>query len=133
MLFSQVLLFVLVVNALILNTLAQQTHVAAEGIIMHISDLNTLGLYSIVVTTLMRSSTFYIVSQYFAIYLQCSVHIVLSHTIISQNIFVFQSTMYCLLCKPLTFLSVSQQAFWCLVQICEKYLPGYYSAGLVSE
>ena len=25
-----------------------------------------------------------------------------------------------------------QQAFWCLVQICEKYLPGYYSAGLVS-
>lgn len=28
--------------------------------------------------------------------------------------------------------SVPQQAFWCLVQICEKYLPGYYSAGLVS-
>jgi hypothetical protein len=27
----------------------------------------------------------------------------------------------------------SQQAFWCLVQICDKYLPGYYSAGLVSE
>lgn len=26
----------------------------------------------------------------------------------------------------------SQQAFWCLVQICDKYLPGYYSAGLVS-
>lgn len=26
-----------------------------------------------------------------------------------------------------------QQAFWCLVQICEKYLPGYYSAGLVSD
>lgn len=28
--------------------------------------------------------------------------------------------------------SVLQQAFWCLVTICEKYLPGYYSAGLVS-
>lgn len=26
-----------------------------------------------------------------------------------------------------------QQAFWCLVQICEKYLPGYYSEKLVSE
>lgn len=26
-----------------------------------------------------------------------------------------------------------QQAFWCLVTICEKYLPGYYSAGLVSS
>lgn len=26
-----------------------------------------------------------------------------------------------------------QQAFWCLVQICEKYLPGYYSEKLVSK
>lgn len=25
-----------------------------------------------------------------------------------------------------------QQAFWCLVQVCEKYLPGYYSEKLVS-
>ena len=25
----------------------------------------------------------------------------------------------------------AEQAFWCLVSICEKYLPGYYSAGLV--
>ncbi|CAH2308276.1 TBC1 domain family member 10B [Pelobates cultripes] len=25
----------------------------------------------------------------------------------------------------------AEQAFWCLVQICDKYLPGYYSAGLV--
>lgn len=32
-----------------------------------------------------------------------------------------------------SFGSVAQQAFWCLVQICEKYLPGYYSAGLVSK
>lgn len=29
------------------------------------------------------------------------------------------------------FLSFSQDAFWVLVQICEKYLPGYYSTGLV--
>ncbi|KAL0625186.1 TBC1 domain family member 10A [Plecturocebus cupreus] len=27
-------------------------------------------------------------------------------------------------------LSRPQQAFWCLVQICEKYLPGYYSEKL---
>ena len=25
-----------------------------------------------------------------------------------------------------------QESFWCLVQICEQYLPGYYSPGLVS-
>ena len=25
----------------------------------------------------------------------------------------------------------AEQAFWCLVSICEKYLPGYYSPGLV--
>ena len=25
----------------------------------------------------------------------------------------------------------AEQAFWCLVSICEKYLPGYYSIGLV--
>lgn len=31
----------------------------------------------------------------------------------------------------LCFLSVAKDAFWVLVQICEKYLPGYYSAGLV--
>lgn len=29
------------------------------------------------------------------------------------------------------FLSVTKDAFWVLVQICEKYLPGYYSTGLV--
>lgn len=27
----------------------------------------------------------------------------------------------------------AEQAFWCLVSICEKYLPGYYSPGLVSS
>ncbi|CAN0048786.1 unnamed protein product [Lampetra planeri] len=26
----------------------------------------------------------------------------------------------------------AEEAFWCFVQICEKYLPGYYSAGLES-
>lgn len=26
----------------------------------------------------------------------------------------------------------AEQAFWCLVSVCEKYLPGYYSPGLVS-
>ena len=25
-----------------------------------------------------------------------------------------------------------EEAFWCFVSICEKYLPGYYSPGLVS-
>ena len=24
----------------------------------------------------------------------------------------------------------SEQAFWCLVNICEKYIQGYYSAGM---
>lgn len=27
----------------------------------------------------------------------------------------------------------AEQAFWCLVSICEKYLPGYYSPGLVRK
>ena len=27
----------------------------------------------------------------------------------------------------------AEQAFWCLVAICDKYVRGYYSAGLVSE
>ena len=27
----------------------------------------------------------------------------------------------------------AEQAFWCLVSICEKYLTGYYSEGLVSK
>ena len=26
----------------------------------------------------------------------------------------------------------AEQAFWCLVSICDKYIPGYYSPGLVS-
>ncbi|KAJ8346554.1 hypothetical protein SKAU_G00279550 [Synaphobranchus kaupii] len=29
--------------------------------------------------------------------------------------------------------SQSEDAFWGLVQICEKYLPGYYSAGLNTD
>lgn len=33
------------------------------------------------------------------------------------------------LTAPLT--TPQQEAFWCLVQICEQYLPGYYSPGLV--
>uniref|UniRef100_A0A8C0G3I9 TBC1 domain family member 10A n=1 Tax=Chelonoidis abingdonii TaxID=106734 RepID=A0A8C0G3I9_CHEAB len=33
-------------------------------------------------------------------------------------------------CAALTARSLLQQAFWCLVQICEKYLPGYYSEKL---
>ena len=24
----------------------------------------------------------------------------------------------------------SEQAFWCLYSICEKYIPGYYSPGM---
>lgn len=25
----------------------------------------------------------------------------------------------------------AEQAFWCLASICDKYIPGYYSTGLV--
>ena len=27
----------------------------------------------------------------------------------------------------------AEQAFWCLVAICDKYVRGYYSAGLVRD
>lgn len=36
-----------------------------------------------------------------------------------------------LLIYYICFLSVPKDAFWVLVQVCEKYLPGYYSTGLV--
>lgn len=40
----------------------------------------------------------------------------------------------CSICSPdiTVCLASAQDAFWGLVQICEKYLPGYYSPGLVS-
>ena len=45
-----------------------------------------------------------------------------------SNIYIYMQSI-----TPLTTLLTTpkQEAFWCLVQICEQYLPGYYSPGLV--
>ena len=41
---------------------------------------------------------------------------------------------YCQAMAPIAALLLmnmpSEQAFWCLVAICDKYIPGYYSPGM---
>lgn len=46
---------------------------------------------------------------------------------------IFKVSVFCVIFSQTEFILIGfpQDAFWGLVQICEKYLPGYYSPGLV--
>ena len=46
------------------------------------------------------------------------------------HLYVFSTTIKTIII--IVIIVTSQEAFWCLVMICDKYIPGYYSPKLVS-